>query len=79
MSALLKTATKWEKAKCSPATSEWRNNSISMQWCMITKEKKKKKKTDICNRNESQKHHAKLKKPDTTDYILYDFNDIKIL
>lgn len=43
MSALLKTATKWEKAKCSPATSEWRNNGISMQWCMITKEKKKKK------------------------------------
>lgn len=67
------------KAKCSPATSEWINNGISTQWYMITKQEEKKK-TDTCNnRNQSQKHHAKLKKPDTTDYILYDFIDIKFL
>lgn len=33
---------------------------------------KQKQTTDICdNRNESQKRPAKLKKPDTKDYVLY--------
>ena len=76
ISALLKTATKWKKDKCFSATSEQINDDISVQWCTINKQEKK---TDTCNRNESQKHHVKLKKPDTKDYILYDFIYTKFL
>ena len=34
--------------------------------------------TNKCNNvDKSQKHYAKLKKPDTKDYSLYDFNYIR--